>query len=163
MDTNDGKKHLYDVLKDFDIAMLVTHTPNGIHARPMAIARLDGILGCYLVTHINSLKVDEISANANATLTFQSAIKFASVRGELAVLHDRNLMIEQMWKEAWKVWFPRGKSDKNIALLKFSAREGEYWDNASVHGLKYVYEAAKAYVTGETLKKDDEQHAKVRL
>jgi general stress protein 26 len=163
MDTNDGKKHLFDVLQDFDVAMLVTHTPNAIHARPMVIARLDGSLGCYLVTDINSLKVDEISANTDATLTFQSDRKFASVRGELAVLHDRKLMIEKMWKEGWKVWFPKGKSDPNIALLKFSAREGEFWDNAGIHGLKYVYEAAKAYVTGETPIRDEAQHAKVRL
>jgi general stress protein 26 len=72
-------------------------------------------------------------------------------------------MIKQMWKEAWKVWFPRGKSDPNIALLKFSAREGEFRDNAGIHGFKYVYEAAKSYLTGETPKKDDAQHAKVRL
>ena len=54
-----------------------------------------------------------------------------------------------MWKEAWKIWFPIGKSDPNIALLKFTAHEGEYWDNAGMQGLKYVYDAAKAYVTGE--------------
>jgi general stress protein 26 len=163
MDTNDGRKHLYDVVSDFDVAMLVTHTPNAIHARPMAIARLNDCLGVYLVTDINSLKVDEIGANPNATLTFQSAKQFASIRGELAVLHDRKLLIEQMWKEAWKVWFPGGKSDPHIALLKFSAHEGEFWDNAGTHGLRYVYEAAKAYVTGEPPKKDDAQHAKVRL
>jgi general stress protein 26 len=115
------------------------------------------------VTNINSLKVDEISANKNATLTFQSSNKFTSIRGELAVMHDRKLMVEQMWKEAWKVWFPGGKSDPNIALLKFSALEGEFWDNAGMHGLKYVYQAAKAYMTGETLMMDDAQHAKIRL
>jgi general stress protein 26 len=80
----------------------------------------------------------------------------------LAVLLDRQL-IEEMWKEAWKVWFPGGKSDPNIAVLKFTAHEGEFWDNGGIQGLKYVYEAAKAYVSGETPKKDELQHAKVRL
>ena len=105
MNTNDGKNHLHDVVNDFDVAMLVTHTANAIHARPMAIARMDDGIGAYLVTDINSLKIDEISVNPHAVLTFQSARKFASVRGELTVLRDRKL-IEKMWKEAWKVWLP---------------------------------------------------------
>mgnify|MGYP000311793524 FL=1 len=162
MDTNDGRNHLQDLVSDFEVAMLVTQSTNGIHARPMAIARLEDGVGAYLVTDINSLKIDEINANPDAVLTFQSARKFASVRGKLAVLSDRHL-IEKMWKGAWKVWFPDGKSDPNICLLKFTAHEGEYWDNAGMNGLKYVYEAAKAYLDGETLKTDDAQHAKVRL
>jgi general stress protein 26 len=162
METTDGRKHLHDVMNDFDVAMLVTHTAKAMHARPMAIACLDDGVDAYLVTDINSLKVDEISANSNALLTFQSARKFASVRGELTVLRDRQL-IEKLWKEVWKVWFPEGKSDPNIAVLKFTAAEGEYWDNAGMQGLKYAYDAAKAYVTGETLKTDKAQHGTVHL
>lgn len=162
MDKNDGKNYLYDVVNDFDVAMLVTHSADTIHARPMAIARLDDGLGAYLVTDINSLKVDEISINPRAMLTFQSDRKFASVRGELTVLRDRHL-IEKMWKEAWKLWFPGGVSDPNIALLKFTAHDGEYWDNAGMQGLKYIYDAAKAYATGDTPQTDTAQHAKVHL
>jgi general stress protein 26 len=162
MNTNDDMNHLYDVVNDFDVAMLVTHSSNAIHVRPMAVVRLDDGVGAYLVTHINSIKIDEIIANPQAALTFQSARKFASVRGELAVSRDRQL-IEKLWKEAWKVWFPDGKSDPSIVLLKFTAHDGEYWDNAGMQGLKYVYDAAKAYVAGETPKTDDARHAKVRL
>jgi general stress protein 26 len=162
MDTNDGRKNLYDVLNDFDVAMLVTHTADAIHARPMAIARMDDGIGVYLVTDINSLKIDEINVNPHALLNFQSTNKFASVRGVLTVLRDRQL-IEKMWKDVWKVWFPDGKSDPNIALLKFTVHEGEYWDNAGLQGLKYVYDAAKAFLTGETPKADETQHAIVRL
>jgi len=162
MTTNDGKTHLHDVVNDFDVAMLVTHTANGMHARPMGIACLDDGIGAYLVTDINSIKIDEISANPQALLTFQGARTFASMHGALTVSRDRQL-IEKMWKEAWKVWFPDGKSDPNIALLKFTAHEGEYWDNAGMQGLKYVYDAAKAYVTGATPQTDEAQHAKVRM
>ena len=162
METTDGRKNLHDLMDDFDVAMLVTHSGNAMHARPMAIACLENGTDAYLVTDIKSLKVDEINANQHALLTFQSARKFASVRGELTVLQDRRL-IEKLWKEVWKVWFPEGRSDPNIAVLKFTAQEGEYWDNAGMQGLKYVYDAAKAYVTGETLKTDNAQHGKVHL
>jgi general stress protein 26 len=114
------------------------------------------------VTDIHSLKIDEINVNQNALLTFQSASRFASVSGQLAVVLDRQL-IGKVWRESWKVWFPGGKSDPDIALLKFTAHEGEFWDNAGMQGLKYVYEAARAYVTGETPDADTAQHDKVRL
>jgi general stress protein 26 len=160
MTLNYGRKNLFDVVDDFDVAMLVTHSANSIHARPMAIAQLDFGIGVYLITNINSLKIDEIYVNQNALLTFQSARRFASVSGELAVLID-GLLIEKLWKEAWKVWFPSGKHDPNIALLKFTAHEGEFWDGAGLQGLKFVYEAAKAYITGETPETDVAQHDKV--
>jgi general stress protein 26 len=47
--------------------MLVTHGSEGIHARPMAIAHLDAeMYAAYLVSDINSVKVDEINANPNS-------------------------------------------------------------------------------------------------
>ena len=162
MDSNDGRTHLHDVVNAFDVAMLVTHSAHGMHARPMAIARHDEGTGAYLVTDTRSLKIDEIAANPHALLTFQGSLKFASVHGELSVIHDRAL-IGEMWKEAWKVWFPLGKSDPGIALLKFTAHEGEYWDNAGLQGMKYVYDRAKAYVTGTTPKSDEARHAAVQM
>lgn len=163
MDANkDGRTHLHDVVADFDVAMLVTFSANAMHARPMGFACQNDGVGAYLVTDIDSLKIDEITANPNALLTFQSTRKFASVRGDVSVLQDRQL-IEKMWTETWKVWFPDGKTDPNIALLKFTPHEGEYWDSAGLQGLKYVYAAAKAYVTGDTPKSDAAQHAKVSL
>ena len=161
--SEDKKHHLHELVKDFDVAMLVTYTAEGMHARPMAISCLDDGIEAYLVTHINSIKVDEINANAKGMLTFQNAKQFASVRGDIAVMQARHL-IEKMWKDVWKVWFPLGKSDSNIALLKFTADEGEYWDNAGLQGLKYIYKAAKAYVTGVAPQSaGNAQHAKVRL
>jgi general stress protein 26 len=157
------REHLYELLKDFDTAMLVTH-PSGsaMHARPMAVAELRGEGGAYFVTSIGSPKIAEIEANPAVTLTFQSSKEFASVSGRVSVVRDRTL-IERLWKEAWKVWFPQGKTDPAISLLKFEAEQGEYWDNSGLHGLKYAFEAAKAYVTGEKPATDRGQNAKVAL
>jgi general stress protein 26 len=162
MEIDYGVKNLFDVVDDFDTAMLVTHTGTMFHARPMAIAQLDYGLGAYLVTDVNSLKIVEICINQGALLTFQSARRFASVRGKLEIVSDHQL-VEKVWKAAWIISFPGGTTDPNIALLKFTAHEGEFWDNSGVQGLKYVYEAAKAYVTGEKVEPDATQNAKVTL
>lgn len=82
--------------------------------------------------------------------------------GELSVVQDR-LLIELMWKEMWKVWFPEGKTDPNLALLKFTANEGEFWDNTGIKGLKFIYSAAKAYIEGKKPEMDSDQHGKVMI
>jgi len=133
-----------------------------MHARPMVIARLDKNMDALLITDNDTVKVKEISENAHALLTFQSARQFASVKGEVSISLDRTLL-ETMWKETWKVWFPLGQSDPNIAIWRFTAQEGAYWDNAGMLGLKYVFEAAKAYIAGERPKPDSAQHDKVKL
>ena len=162
MDKSIEKIHLYELVKDFEVAMLATHSGGLIHARPMVIARLETEMTAYLITENTSIKVEEINANSNALLTLQGARKFASVSGNIAVLNDRTL-IELMWKEAWQVWFPKGKTDPSITLLKFTATAGEYWDNAGMQGLKYVYSAAKAFVSGEKPETSKEQHAKISI
>jgi hypothetical protein len=72
-------------------------------------------------------------------------------------------LIDEMWKEAWTIWFPKGRSDPNIALLKFTSYEGEFWDNAGLLGMKFVFSAVKALVTGDKPKLGSDQHSKVSL
>jgi general stress protein 26 len=157
-----NERPLHDVLKNFDIAILVTHHTKEMHARPMVVARLDANMDIYLLTDTDSVKVHEINQNPDALITFQSSKQFASVKGEVVVSHDR-VLLESMWKETWKVWFPGGVYDPNIAILKFTAHEGEYWDNAGMQGLKYLYGAAKAYIAGERPTLDSSQHNIVKL
>ena len=158
------QEYLYDLLKDFDTAMLVTRSADGhMHSRPMAIAELRPDSDAYLVTSIDSPKVAEVQAHPGVTLTFQSSNQYASLSGQATIVRDRAL-IDRLYKEAWKIWFPKGKTDPSISLLKFTAQHGEYWDNAGAEGLKYVFEAAKAYAKGERPKEGDQnQHAKVTL
>ncbi len=159
----ESREHLYDLLKDFDTAMLVTKSADGhMQARPMAVAELRADADAYFVTSVDSPKASEIGTDPTITLTFQSSNQYASVSGRAEVVRDRAL-IDRLYKEDWKIWFPKGKSDPSIAMIKFTAQDAEYWDNAGAQGLKFVYEAAKAYVKGETPKSDQKQHAKVDL
>lgn len=157
------RKHLYEMLKDFDTAMLVTRSPHGhTHARPMAVARLEPDGDAYFATGIDSPKVSEIEADPRVTLTFQSTKQYATLCGRVSVIRDRALL-DKLWKEPWKVWFPKGKDDPEISLLKFDAEHGELWDNAGTQGVKYAFEAAKAYAKGEKPKTDPDQHSRVDL
>jgi general stress protein 26 len=156
-------EHLYQLLEGFDTAMLVTRGADGhLHARPMAVAELRADADIYFVTSIDSPKVAEIYADADVLLTFQSASQYAAVYGRVNVVRDRDL-IRRLWKEPWKVWFPRGRDDPSIALLRFDADHGEFWNQAGMRGVRYAFEAAKAYFKGETARPGDGVHGRARL
>jgi len=157
------REHLYDLLKGFDTAMLVTYPTGGpAHARPMAVAELRPDVDTYFVTSIDSPKIEEIEENPSVTLTFQSATQFASLSGRVRVVRDRAL-IERFWKAAWKAWFPQGRDDPTITLLKFDAERGEYWDDSGLHGLKYLFDVATAMAAGASPTVDRRQNSKVSL
>jgi general stress protein 26 len=154
---------LYDIVKDFDNGILVTRLADGTsHARPMAVAEIRADGDIFFATALESPKVAEIAASPDVVVTFQSGSQFASIAGRAEVVRDRAL-IEQLWSEAWKVWFPQGKSDPSLCLIRVDGREGEYWDNAGAQGIKRAFQTAKAYLKGRTPEIDEKQNAKVRI
>jgi general stress protein 26 len=162
-ETVNTQDHLIEILSDFDTAMLITHSQSvGIHARPMHIAELVENADVMLVTRADSPKADEIVADGAAALTFQGDKKYAALNG-WATLERDTAQIERLWSPAWKVWFPEGKSDPSIRLIRFATDNGEYWDNAGGKGIKYMWRAVSAVATGSTPRTDADQHAKVTL
>lgn len=164
MQEHDEPQHLVQVLRDFDSAILVTRTPNGdLRGRPMALAEVKADGDIYFATSLSNDTVSEIEAEPRVVVTVQGKLKFASVSGHAHVMRDKAL-IQKLWREGWKLWFPEGPSDPNLCLIKFDAAEGEYWDASGAHGIRFAVRAAKAYVRGERLdNKDNRDNAKVKL
>jgi len=159
------REHLNSLMKEFDTAMLVTRTASGeLHSRPLAIAdkRGDGTL--YFATSVETQKVSQIGADPHVNVSMQDKRRFVSVTGTAQLVNDRAL-IDQLWSEAWRIWFPQGKDDPSLRILIVQATEATYWDAAGLEGLRYLFDSAKAYVLGTRPDSDnDERHtAHVRL
>jgi general stress protein 26 len=159
----DTQNHLHDIIKNFRTAMLTTRTADGgVHIRPMAVAQVDRDAELFFATGLTTPKVDEIAKNNQVAVTFQSGSEFAAIYGTARVSKDRAL-IDELWSEAWKVWFPQGKDDPNLCLLCVTPSNAEYWDSSGLEGLKYLYEGLKAILQKRTPEHDETQHAKVPL
>jgi general stress protein 26 len=158
---NENKhKHLQELLEGFDTVMLITRHGGGEHARPMAVAGVDGPTVVWFATSDDSPKAEEVRRDSFASVTAQSGHKFVALSGRVELVRDR-AKIDELWTEAWKVWFPKGKDDPALRLIRFTIDDAEYWDNAGVKGVRYALEAAKAYLKGETPTPDSEQHARI--
>ncbi|QDT11939.1 pyridoxamine 5'-phosphate oxidase family protein [Planctomycetes bacterium K23_9] len=157
------QEKLIDIIQDFDTAMLVTRSDGGVmDARPMAIAQATDDGAIWFVTDRNSGKIADLMLDSDVAVTMQGKRQFVTVSGECRVMDDR-AKIEELWKEAWKCWFPEGKSDPSIVLLKIEPTRGEYWDNSGVAGLKYLIKAGKAYLQGERAETDASVNASVSM
>lgn len=157
--------NINDIIEDFQIAMLVTvGTDNKLHSRPMSIAKHDEDSGMlHFATSVEADKTDEIKQNPRVNITMQSATQFVSLSGQATIINDRSL-INNLFQESWKAWFPDDQAQQNIRLIQFAPEQGEYWDLSGLNGLKFLWKAGKAIMQEESVASDDvETHAQVKM
>jgi len=160
------EEHFFEILKEFDDAMLVTHgAATGLHARPMAIADVDADGSIWFITGEDTAKVYELEKDAAMLAVMQSKAKQLTVGGRGELRRDR-AKVQEIWKETFRAWF-KDKNDPNIVLIRLNPIEAEYWDASGLQGVKYALNMAKAAVSGKPLPHDDpgdpESHAKLHL
>ena len=140
---------IHELLLSFHTAMLVTHDgSDAIHARPMEIAHVSPECHVWFYTDKHSPKTREIRQDDSVLLTFQKDHqKYLTITGVADLVTDQ-IMLKSFWTEPFRVWFPEGVDDPNLMLVHIIPHAAEYWDNSSLQGVRYLYEAAKAYVSG---------------
>jgi len=52
---------------------------------------------------------------------------FACLAGEIRESNDP-AMIDKLWSKPAEAWFPGGKNDSNLALIRFDIRDAELWE-----------------------------------
>lgn len=68
---------------------------------------------------------------------------FACLAGTVRVDNDFG-MIDKLWNKQVEAWFPGGKSDPNLALLRFDVSDAEMWEtDMSLSGKVKVLLGAK--------------------
>lgn len=161
---DDVKTRLVNALEKLDTVMVTTTADNGtLHARPMAVADVGKDAEMWFVTSKDSEKTHEILHDARALVSAQEKNLYVSLSGTLEVVDDAK-RVHELWKESWKAWFPKGKDDPSIVLIRLRPEIGEYWDQTGTKGLKFLFEAAKALLDGKRVEADDpKQHAKVTM
>jgi general stress protein 26 len=158
----EGMQKIGELVKDIRIAMMSTISEDGqVHSRPMATqdTPFDGTL--WFLTRNTSDKVINIQQHRNVTLDYADTdhSKYITLRGKAFVSENR-AKIKELWNAMYKAWFPGGKNDPEIAVLRVDVSEGEYWEaNSSkiLMGIKYV----AAAVTGGAVSVGEAGHIEV--
>jgi general stress protein 26 len=140
---------IYALLKDFDTAMLVTHgSEMPFNVRPMAIAQVELNCDVWFFTGRSSAKAREIQNDQEVLIVCQDGMsRYIALHASAKLIFDPNKSAE-LWRESYRSWFPAGVDDPDLVLIRAQARHAEYWDNQGFKSVRYLFEAAKAYVRG---------------
>ncbi|MDZ4787032.1 MAG: pyridoxamine 5'-phosphate oxidase family protein [bacterium] len=163
MESNQNQK-FYEMLKEFDTAMLVTRLTDRLCARPMAIAKLEENCNISFLTSEFTEMVKEIEANPIVQVTCQRDHGSYLALSGMAKTSQDHAEIAKVWKPSYEVWFPKGINDPELCLISVTSTQGEYWDNRGVNKIKYLFNAVKAFATGSKPNiSEGNQHGEVRL
>jgi general stress protein 26 len=127
---DDNFRLLGSMIEDIEIAMLVTRSRDGHYvSRPVATqkAEFDGDL--WFFTSAASHKAAEIKAHPQVNVSYasQDSNTYVSVSGTATVRRDRS-KIDALWSDVLKVYFPNGKDDPDVTLIRVKVDTAEYWD-----------------------------------
>lgn len=147
----DDLQKLRELVKDIDFCMLTTVDKTGdLHSRPMSSnGDIDHNGDIWFFTSASSHKVSEIEKLPKVNVSFADPDNqhYISISGKAQLVRDQD-KIEELWRPEFKMWFPEGKDDPDIALLRVSLEKAEYWDSPS-STVGFMLSFVSSLVTGK--------------
>ena len=144
----EAEAEFWKSLKHSNTGMLGLDRP-GYHSQPMTAFREEETGTIWFFTRKDTdLARDVATSGQSAMFSYGSKDQkvWACVRGELSVHGQDRAIIDRHWNPVLAAWYPGGKDDPNLTLLRFDADDGRVW--VSDGGVfKFAYEIAKANVT----------------
>src|SRR5688572_24849621 len=158
----DDLQKVRELVKDIDFCMLTTVDENGdLHSRPMSVnGDIDPDGELWFFTAASSHKVSEIEKLPKVNVSFADPENqnYVSITGTAQLVRDRE-KIDELWKPEFKMWFPEGKDDPDIALLRINLEKAEYWDSPS-STVGYALRFVSSLVTGKEARSEERRVGK---
>ena len=140
-------KRIWDVIERVPVAMLTTHSADGLRARPVEPRpeRATGLL--WIITDLRSAKEHEIEAEHDIGLTFidRAENAYLSLTARAEVRRD-NAKAAEIWKATDTMWW-HGPNDSNVCVLCVTPLTAELWDGPASKAVA-AFEFAKARLLG---------------
>jgi general stress protein 26 len=128
----DDLRKLGELIDGIEVAMLTTHAADGsMVSRPLQTLEFDAGGELVFFTAADSRKIDELQANPDVNIAYANPGKqvYVSVRGATRIDRDR-ATIDALWSPVQKIFFPQGKDDPNLVVLRVRVRDAAYWESA---------------------------------
>ena len=140
-----------DSLKKSSTGMLGLDQP-GYHAQPMTAFRDEAAGTIWFFTREDTDLAKDAAVGSGQSAMFHYGSKdqnvWACIHGQLSVHGPDREIIDRYWNPVLAAWYPDGKDDRMLTILRFDADDGRVWVNEGGF-FKFAYEIAKANVTKE--------------
>ncbi len=151
---NEKLEKVRELVGDIRIAMMTTVDEGGhLQSRPMAALEMDESATIWFFTKKSSPKVDQIEQHdrqVNLAFANVSDANYVSISGTADEVDDR-AKIDELWNPQAKAWFPDGKDDPELTMLRVRTNMAEYWDSNNSTMVRLFQQAAAA-LTGSVPK-----------
>ena len=121
---------LGELIDDIEVAMLTTRAADGsMVSRPLQTLKLDANGELIFFTAASSHKVAELTDDHGVNLAYAhpGEQRYVSVRGRARMDRDDDT-INELWSPVQKVFFPDGKDDPDLMVLRVKVRDASYWE-----------------------------------
>jgi general stress protein 26 len=124
--------HLWTLINDIPVAMVVTHDGQGqdMRARPMAMRPVREEGAIYFLTDVDAPKAREIRGDETVCLALadNKRQKYVSITGHAEIIDDRD-RVKEIWSIYDKAFWP-DKNDPRIRILRVTPESAEFWEGA---------------------------------
>jgi len=130
--------------------------------RPMSVQKVCDQGNFWFLSPDDSEKNLEIENDPRVQLFIsnRSNYEFLSLYGKATITRDRE-KIDELWSDIAKAWFPKGKDDPHLTVIKVTPEEGFYWDTKDGKLISLIKIAASA-ITGKKMVEGVEGTVSVR-
>ena len=140
---SEGMQKVVDLIDGIGPGMLTTPDSHGVlTSRPMMPLEVDANGSIWFFTKPSTEK-QAPAGKVNLAFADPASAKYVSISGGSTLIYDR-ARIEELWTPAAKPWFPEGKEDPSLALLRVDVDDAEYWDSNSSRMVRALAMAASA-------------------
>lgn len=138
------ERRLWDEIENHQIGMLglVGETA---HFQPMTAFVERAANQIWIFTRKDTDLARQVGASHPAMFVFQQRDIHACIGGDLALDHDR-ARIDRYWNAVVAAWYPEGKDDPNLTLLRLDCHDAQVWISQG-GPVKFAWEIAKANTT----------------
>lgn len=161
LQSSEAVKKLKSLVEDIRFCMYTTYENEKIVSRPMTTLEVDEEGNAWFFTSKNTDIAQDMGFGEEVTLIYSHPgdNTYLSVTGFANIIDDEQKK-EELWSPLSKAWFPGGKDDPNLVVLKVSTDEAAYWDSPSSKMVVF-FSMIKAAVTGH--EREVGEHGKLNL
>jgi len=156
---------LQELVRDIDVAMMTTVTPDGaLHSRPMVTLHFGEEGEMWFYTSQESDKVHDVESENAVNLSYADPRKerYVSITGNASVVHDPE-RVKELWTPRAKKYFPKGADDPQLALLRVRVETAEYWDSPGGESASLIHAGRHAHGGPEAKEAGGAEHTKVDI
>ena len=145
----EAEEEFWNHLETSNTGMLGLDQP-GYHAQPMTAFRDEAAGTIWFFTREDTDLAKDAAVGSGQSAMFHYGSRdqnvWACIHGQLSVHGPDREIIDRYWNPVLAAWYPEGKDDRMLTILRFEADDGRVWVNEGGF-FKFAYEIAKANVT----------------